>query len=221
MKRRRMRRGVRRRKGRSLLFSVALGVGMAVWVISFVNQRLSPLLLTLSEARVTRTVTAAVTGRVEAALAAEGAGYSDLVTIETDTEGRITALTANTAGMNALRGRILTDTLQDLDSLSQADISVPLGSLTGWDILAGRGPAIPIGLLATGIGEADFQSVFSAAGVNQTRHRITLRVTVTLSVLLPSGAVERQVTVEVPVAETVIVGQVPQQYFSIGTGAHE
>lgn len=219
MRRRRIRRKPRPGRGRSLFLSAVLGVGLAMLAISFVNRRLSPILLTLSEAQVDRAVTAAVTRRVEGALAAEGLGYGDLMTLETDGSGRVSALTANTAGMNALRGRILADVLDDLENISQADVSVPLGSLTGWELFSGKGPEIPVGLLATGVGEANFQSAFSAAGVNQTRHQITLEVTVTLSVLLPGGPVERQVRVAVPVAETVIVGQVPQQYFSIGTGA--
>lgn len=223
-----MRRSIRRRPrgklrqngkvGRGLALSVLLGVGLALLCVWAVNRRMTPTLLAQAEAKVTNEVTASVTRRVEDTLAADALSYGDMVTIEKDSSGQITALTSNTVGLNMLRSKIISGVLSDLEGLAQETIPIPVGNLTGWDLLSDAGPAIRVGFLSTGIGSGEFHNSFSAAGVNQTRHQISLEVAVQVTILLPSGPVERTVTTQVPVAETIIVGQVPQQYIAIGTG---
>lgn len=203
---------------RGLAASALVGVGLALLCIWAVNRRITPSLLALAEAKVTSRITASVTRRVEDTLAADGLYYGDMVTIEKDERGQITALTSNTVGLNTLRGKILTGVLDDLEGLAQETIPIPVGNLTGWDVFSDAGPAIRVGIMATGTASGEFSNHFSAAGVNQTRHQISLEVTVQVTLLLPSGPVERSVSTQVPVAETIIVGQVPQQYVSIGTG---
>lgn len=198
--------------------SALAGVILAVVCVSWLNSRMSPTLLKLAEAQVSREVTALVTARVEETLFEEGVGYGDMVTIEKDAAGQIAALTTNTAALNALRTQVLGGVTEDLEELSRESIPIPAGNLTGWDLLSGVGPNIRVGLVTAGTASGEFRSEFSSAGVNQTRHRLDLEVAVEVSILLPSGSVERTVTARVPVAETVIVGQTPQQFFSMGTG---
>lgn len=208
----------RGRAGHGLALSVLLGVGLALMCVWAVNRRMTPTLLAQAEAKVTNEVTASVTRRVEDTLAADTLSYGDMVTIEKDSSGQITALTSNTVGLNLLRSKIISGVLSDLEGLAQETIPIPVGNLTGWDLLSDAGPAIKVGFLSTGIGSGEFRNSFSSAGVNQTRHQISLEVAVQVTILLPSGSVERTITTQVPVAETIIVGQVPQQYVSIGTG---
>lgn len=226
MRPRRIRRGARRNprkraRGNGLILSAALGVGLALLCAWAINRRMTPALLALAEAQVTNQVTADVTRRVEETLAAQELSYSDMVRVEKDTAGQITALTANTVKMNALRGEILSGVLEDMEAMAQETIPIPVGNLTGWDLLSDKGPAIRVGFLSAGMGSGEFCSSFSAAGVNQTRHQISLELAVRVNILLPSGPVERVITTQVPVSETIIVGQVPQQYISIGTGGNE
>ena len=84
------------------------------------------------------------------------------------------------------------------------------------DILWGLGPTLKVHAMTVGTVDGEFFSEFTSAGVNQTLHRICLKLTVPLTLMLPGGAVETVSETELCVAETVIVGQVPQAYLDAG-----
>ena len=62
---------------------------------------------------------------------------------------------------------------------------------------------------------ASFASEFTSAGINQTRHRILINTSVYISVMLPTGSAGTEVISEAVIAETVIVGDVPDSYTNI------
>ena len=142
--------------------------------------------------------------------------YSDLVTIQRDSAGTITALTTNTAAMNQLRAELIGVVLEALDGVDVSQIQIPLGSLVDLDLLWGLGPTMKVHAMTVGTVEGEFQSQFSSAGVNQTLHKIDLELAVPLTLMLPGGAVETVCETQIPIAETVIVGQVPQIFLQNG-----
>ena len=142
--------------------------------------------------------------------------YSDLVTIQRDSAGTITALTTNTAAMNQLRAELIRVVLEALDGVDVSQIQIPLGSLVDLDLLWGLGPTMKVHAMTVGTVEGEFQSQFSSAGVNQTLHKIDLELAVPLTLMLPGGAVETVCETQIPIAETVIVGQVPQIFLQNG-----
>ena len=110
----------------------------------------------------------------------------------------------------------LSDVLEALEGVDVSQIQVPLGSLVDLDILWGLGPTLKVHAMTVGTVDGEFFSEFTSAGVNQTLHRICLKLTVPLTLMLPGGAVETVSETELCVAETVIVGQVPQAYLDAG-----
>ena len=108
------------------------------------------------------------------------------------------------------------DVLEALEGVDVSQIQVPLGSLVDLDILWGLGPTLKVHAMTVGTVDGEFFSEFTSAGVNQTLHRICLKLTVPLTLMLPGGAVETVSETELCVAETVIVGQVPQAYLNAG-----
>ena len=104
--------------------------------------------------------------------------------------------------------------LEELEGLDVSQIHIPLGSLVDLDILWGLGPELKVHAMTVGTVEGEFESSFSSAGVNQTLHRIELVLHIPLTLMLPAGAVETNCDTRLCVAETVIVGQVPQFYLA-------
>ena len=178
---------------------------------------MKPILTSLAVARVNnivnRIVVAAVTDAVNSGLI----NYDALVTLEKDSDGRVTALRSNMSEVNRLQSIITDDILRRLGEVSTSELSIPIGSLTGSALLAGRGPGIGIRMQAAGSTSAAFRNDFSAAGINQTKHLIVLRIDVYMGVLLPGFTTSTRVSNEISVAETVIVGSVPQNYTSFST----
>lgn len=69
---------------------------------------------------------------------------------------------------------------------------------------------MPLRLTLSGNVNADFKSSFESAGINQTKHQIYLNIHTSVYSFLPGFNTTTDVETNVPVAETIIVGAVPQ-----------
>lgn len=138
--------------------------------------------------------------------------YDRIVYFEKDLDGRITALKTNMTEVNRLKTDILDIINSEILALDSSDIGVPLGSIFLPELLSGRGPAIPVHILAIRNADANFISHFTHAGINQTLHQVLMEVSIDVSVLVLGETSSFTMTSEVVVAETVIVGTVPETY---------
>ena len=142
--------------------------------------------------------------------------YDRIVYFEKDLEGRITALKTNIGEVNRLKTDILNIINDEILALDTADIGIPLGSLFLPELFSGRGPAIPVHILAIRNSDATFTSQFSQAGINQTLHQLIMVVNVDVSVLVLGQTSAFSLNSEVVVAETVIIGDVPNTFLQTG-----
>jgi sporulation protein YunB len=134
--------------------------------------------------------------------------YSSFVAVEKDVNGNVTAITTDTARVNSLSSQLLTEVVGQLGQ-GKIDIKVPVGTLSGLRLFQGRGPDVPVKIHLLTASHANFRNELMSAGINQTRHQIILDVTININVLIPWKSLDEQVVSEVLVAETVIVGKVP------------
>lgn len=203
-----------RRKGQILL-SLLLGLSLAVALIVTLELRLHPILEAVATAEVSNLVSNQFNQQISAYLAEQDLQYGDFVTMEKGNEGQITALTSNMSALNQLRTTALAMALATAQETDRIQLTIPLGNLFGLNFLSGKGVVLSVDVVTAGTGEATFTHLFEEAGVNQTRHQILLLVTVTVEILLPGGTITQDVSAELPVAETIIVGQVPQTYLQL------
>lgn len=146
--------------------------------------------------------------------------YDRIVYFEKDLNGRITALKTNIGEVNRLKTDILRIINGRILALDTTDIGIPLGSLFLPEFLSGKGLRIPVEILSIRNSEAGFTSHFEQAGINQTLHQLVMEVTVDVSVLVLGETSSFTVGSEVVVAETVIVGDVPNTFIQTG-GSYE
>ncbi len=142
--------------------------------------------------------------------------YDRIVYFEKDLDGRITALKTNMSEVNRLKTDILNIINDEILALDSSDIGIPLGSLFLPEILSGKGPAIPVHILSIRNADAAFVSHFSQAGINQTLHQVTMEVSIDVAVLVLGRTSSFTMTSEVLVAETVLVGDVPDTFLQTG-----
>ena len=206
----------RGRRPRPWQVTLLVGILLAAAVIGFLEARLRPMVVTAAQAQAQNAIAGVIEHAIWEQLVEEEITYSDLVTIQRDSAGTITALTINTAAMNQLRAELIGVVLEALDGVDVSQIQIPLGSLVDLDLLWGLGPTMKVHAMTVGTVEGEFQSQFSSAGVNQTLHKIDLELAVPLTLMLPGGAVEAVCKTQIPIAETVIVGQVPQIFLQNG-----
>ena len=213
--RRYMRRGMTGREKRRLLLFLVCAALIALAVTAMTQLR--PILTSLATARVSNAVTRVVNTSVNETLYDAGVDYDRLISLEKDNEGHITAVKSNMAEFNRLQSAVLADVLQRLSEVSTRELAIPLGSLTGSPLLAGRGPLLHIKMQSVGSSSAHFENAFTSAGINQTRHCILIEFHAGFRILTPFGGEDREIVSTFPVTDTVIVGTVPERYAYIGS----
>lgn len=198
-----------------VLITLSVALVVAGTVITLLENRLRPVVAEIASAQAQNKMTAVVENAVTADLAERHVSYGDFVTIQRDGGGSITALTTDMANMNLLRAELTAAILEALEDVDVSDIQVPLGSLFDLEPLWAKGPALKARAMTVGTVRAEFDSQFTSAGVNQTLHRIWMEVDVPMTLLLPGGEVEASLHTRLCVAETVIVGKVPDTYLQL------
>ena len=199
---------IRRRRfaRRMLLMSILCAM---VFVLAERNFR--PLVFSLAEARSAQLATQVLTSAVAQALEGETA-YEELMNVRMDANGQVALLSANTMRMNQLADKAGKAAQHMLETMSSEQVSVPLGAALGLTIFAGSGPRIPVSIVPVGSITTNFDTEFEACGINQTRHKVFLTVTARIRIVIPNGAKTTEVTVNMLVAESIIVGAVPEGF---------
>ena len=170
----------------------------------------------LAETQVTNTTSDLINDAIDEQIEAGNIQYDRMVYFEKDLDGRITALKTNMSEVNRLKTDILNLINDEILALSTDDLGLPLGSLFLPEFLSGRGPEIPVQILSIRNSDASFSSSFSEAGINQTLQQLNMQVCVDVTVLVLGQANSFTVSSQVVVAETIIVGDVPDTYFQTG-----
>ena len=142
--------------------------------------------------------------------------YDRIIYFEKDLNGRITALKTNMSEVNRLKTDILNLINDEILALDTTELGIPLGSLILPELFSGKGPGIPVQILSIRNSDASFSSYFTEAGINQTLQKLTMDVQVDVAVLVLGTAESFSVSSQVVVAETIIVGQVPDTFLQAG-----
>ena len=159
-------------------------------------------------------IVTAQTNRVIAQIMQESGFDGDyFVSFEKNAEGDVTAISGNMARINALSAQILESVVGATESRTLT-VEIPLGNLTGISLLMGRGPGVPVEIITLTSSRVEFRNSIVTAGINQTKHQINLEVIVDIDVLIPWGTESAQVVTQVLIADTVVVGQVPETYLN-------
>ena len=193
--------------------ALALLLVIVLALVIWMDGNLKPVVVSMAEAQCRALAVGVLNASIRTVLNS-GIDYGDLMEVRFDDSGRVTMMQANTVRMNALSTSISKEALDGLQKLNVARIGIPLGSALGSKIFAGEGPRIPVKVYPVGAVNAGFSSEFETSGINQTRHKVFLQITTTVQIVIPTDARTVSVTESVLVAESIIVGQVPERFYS-------
>ena len=198
---------------------VLLGVSLILLLAALsVNRNLVPVMTEMAINEANELVTAAVNNAITARLLDGSLSYTELIHLEKDASGNITALTTDMAQINALQAMITNEVLAYVGALGETRMRIPLGNIIGGSWLSGRGPGIGFRVVTLGNPSATFSNEFLTAGINQTKHQIMLDISIQVNILVPGHATQETISTQMLVAETVIVGEVPNVFgqFQLG-----
>lgn len=145
----------------------------------------------------------------------DGVEYTDLVTLEKDEVGKILALKANVLEMSKMATQISSEMQEIYNKMDSDYIKIPLGNFSGNALLSGLGPNVIVKIIPYGMVATDFKSEFVSTGINQVRHRIYLEITTQVSIVAPLITKNIPVVNNINVAETVLVGDVPDTFYNL------
>lgn len=198
----------RRARRRAVLIALPLLLILA-FVIYF---RYTPYVREAARVRVVNAASDWLVDAINAELRSGRIDFSHMTYLEKDVNGNITAVRTNTAEMNCLKSEIMELLGEEMPELDAQELGVPIGSILLPDYFAGQGVRLPVRVVALSSSDASFSTTFESAGINQSIQRVVLNVRITLTVLSPAGTQEIDVDSDVIVAETIVVGTVPNSY---------
>ena len=192
---------------------ILLGVSLILLIFALgVSRNLVPVMTEMAVNEANELVTTAVNNAITTRLLDGSLSYTELIHLEKDSSGNITALTTDMAQINALQATITNEVLQYVGALGETRMRIPLGNILGGSLLSGRGPGIGFRVVTLGNPSAAFSNEFLTAGINQTKHQIMLEISIQVNILVPGHATQETISTQMLVAETVIVGDVPNTF---------
>ena len=200
---------------KTLLFRVSCVLIAVLTVFLLLDARVRPLIKNIAVVQAQSFAAVSAGKSIPQILRQTGSDYESLVDIQRDANGNIVSIQTDAMQLNLIKSAINSSVASALSGLGSKELGIPLGSLTGFALLNGRGPEINVIVSITGSAQTSLVSTFDSAGVNQTRHRIYLKTVVTMLIVFPASTKSAAYTYEMLAAETVIVGKVPMMYAGV------
>ncbi len=189
---------------------------MCVYIFSIVEKNLKPTIVQIAETRAHVIATEAINTVLYEKVLAD-VNYNDLILVHKDSQQRITMMQANTIRISRIISQANLEIKECLKQLDDERFQIPLGQTLGSQLLANYGPRINVNIVPIGTVDIKCLDEFQQAGINQVRHILYLDIEATVKIVVPLVTESVVVANKIPIAETVIVGEVPDTYLGIQT----
>ncbi len=190
-----------------------IALALIILGIAFLTDlSLRPIIETVNAYECQAAISRIINEAVSDELANEKVDYSKLVNLTTNSDGEVISVESNVANINYLKTHIAKRVGNELEGFPELDIRIPIGTLTGIQLLHGKGFDVGLTVNPLGFAQTKIISDFKSTGLNQTRHRILIEITVAADAIIPGFSTDVSVTTSIVAAETIIVGRVPDAY---------
>lgn len=200
-----------------LLISLLAGLLLGGAVIYQMHTRLRPAVIAAASAYLDNQVSEEIYRVVQAQLEEQEIRYDSIYTPVYGRDGSMMALQTDLTQLHSITTAVTADVMQAFEgSLVSEQVKIPIGSLFGSLPFSGRGPSVTVEVLSVGNISANYENEFTSQGINQTLHQVVLHVTSELELLLPGGVTSYTTESDMILAETVLLGDVPESYTYFG-----
>ncbi len=198
------------RRANGIVFKIICALLVISVSLLLLDARLRPTVYDLAALEAKAAAESIVSRGIEKALSEYAIDYSQIVAVNYSADQKITGITTDTVKMNLFKTRISRAVDKVFEKNAVTYVTVPLGSATGLTLLSGLGPDVKVKVCMSGVTATDFENIFEAAGVNQTQHSVMLNLKTSIILTLSGKRINHTVITSVCVAQTVIVGSVPE-----------
>lgn len=203
--------GVNKYKVRLFFYLSVITVSLGASFIVFITV-VRPIFIQRLQYYGEKTATEVVNNAISDVFSAEGNDFSELISLDKNSDGTVSALKTDTIEMNRLRADITNALEDELTKIDTGYVNIPMGSIMGNELFAGMGPDVKIKIRPVGLISVDFYDDFESCGINQSRHTIYMQASVDVSVITQQAKTTSKISAKIPVSETVIIGNVPKYY---------
>ena len=201
---------------RKLFITFLILILIVVSIILVIELTLQPILHNVCETKITAMLTKMINTAVNHQ--ADTMTYNDLVSIKTNQQGQIILMQPNLQVINDLSSNITLELQNLLDQENNRFINIPISRIFGIEVLSKLSPDLTARIIPYGATTTKIIDSFESVGINQSRHKIYLKVEAKVKVLLPLLGTDIKVVTNIPLSEAVIVGQVPEVYVGVEDG---
>lgn len=199
----------KRRSKLGLLFPL-----MILCLVAAISWFLGNLTTQMAVSDATDIVTKAVNDSINEVIGRGVYGFDYFITLEKDADGNVAAISSDMAHINTLSTEILNSVIESTDN-GVIEINIPAGNLSGLNLLLNKGPDVKVDIIMLTSSRVDFRNEVVSCGINQAKYQLVLEVTIDIDILVPWGTESATTVTEVIVADTVVVGKVPDTYLNM------
>jgi sporulation protein YunB len=204
---------MKRRSFKKMIIILLVIFIFVIYII--IDNAVRPAIFSLAELRLQALANEAVNEAIDGVFES-GISYSDLISIEKNENGMIVMLSANTININYFASGISSTVQEKIVNIGEQGIDIPIGTIIGGSFFSGRGPSVNVRVEPLGYVNTEFLTEFEDAGMNQTRHKIFLGVGISMRIMIANEVRQVDYSTKQLVTDTVIVGEIPEQYMQLG-----
>ena len=207
----------KRKSHKYLLFILVIIVVFVVFniILVFFDRKVMPAVIKIAEI-MANSQTLDIINEESIKILNNDFNYDEMVKIQKDNEGNIILIQADTAKLNLIAAELSTNCNNAFRDMDKSTIKVPLGWMSDRSIFYNLGPSMKVSIEPVGNISTSYESKFESAGINQTRHKIYLNISAKVRLKLPMNNDDIDVTTQIPVSDTIIVGKIPNTTIGFG-----
>ncbi|MGO1818505.1 MAG: sporulation protein YunB [Senegalia sp. (in: firmicutes)] len=185
-----------------------------IYSFLIIDKNIRPTILAISQVKARMVATQAINDAVKENIGEE-LQYKNLINLNYDNEGKLRTIQNNTMMMTKISSNIALAVQDEIRQIGIKKVRIPLGNALNSQLLSQYGPKVSMKMTPQGSVTVDFTSEFIESGINQTVHRVILIIKTNVRIIVPLATETEKVITQIPIAETVIVGEVPDSYISV------
>ncbi len=199
-------------KRKKYILWIVIIITIIAYFYNYIDKNIRPTVVAISEIEARSITTEAINKTIKSKITKD-INYNDLIFVKYDQTGKVTLMQANTILMNNIASEVALEVQEQMKEISESKIKVPLSN--AFDTQLVNLPSIKLQIVPQGAVTVDFATEFEASGINQTRHRIYLIVITDIKIIVPLVSENIKIATNIPIAETIIVGEVPEQFINV------
>lgn len=141
--------------------------------------------------------------------------YGSITEVIYDNDNNVKAVNTDAVKLNLLKSTLETAFSKQTHEIKGGEVLISAGTLTGNEYLLGRGPKLKFKYDIENFTVGSYTDKFESVGINQTKYSVILNITTDIILLIPYSVEKTQVNCEIVIAQTVIVGQIPDSYTNV------